>query len=217
MEQLIEAQSPEWYAARLSNFSASKAYELIKKTRKKIRPYILEKAAEILTGQTQENEYVSPAMLHGIENEPLALKWYAKLTGQTIEDKSYWKQHPSLSFGATCDRIAFQGDEKIVLEVKCPSSKVHIEYCLMDDEHDLKELEPDYYWQIVSGCLCHGTNYATFISFDPRIDSDCGMFILPFVVPDDDLIELTEAIVKAEKELNELITKLKGQTPQLTV
>lgn len=208
MENQIEAQTYEWIEARKSRFTGSKLYELIKKPRGEFRPYVLEKAAEILTGESQEKTFVSDAMVWGIENQPRGLAHFARLTGHTLAEKELMYIHPSMRFAVTPDNVATKDDREVVCEIKCPDTKTHIRYCMLKDWEDFRDECPEYFWQVVSGCLVTGTPYAAFISFDPRIDHSCGLFVLEFKVPDEYLIKATEAILAGEKQLNEIIERL---------
>lgn len=206
----VDAHSPEWFQVRRGLFTASRLYELINTPKEKPRPYIIEKVAETLTGESQESDYISEDMAHGVEYEPVAIKWFSKLTGIRVEENSEFVKHPDLHFGATPDRVAYNDNEdKIVLEVKCPKSKTHVKYCLIKDREDFKKKLPKYYWQTIGGAICTGAKRAAFISFDPRIDRDCGLFYLAFEIPESDLEVATDAIEKATEEYNEIITKLK--------
>jgi hypothetical protein len=206
----VEAHSPEWYMIRRGLFTASRLYELINTPKEKPRPYIIEKVAEILTGESQESDYISEDMAHGVEYEPHAIKWWSKLTGLRVAENSEFVKHGIMRFGATPDRVAYdeQGN-KIVLEVKCPKSKTHVKYCLIKDREEFKKKLPKYYWQGVGGAICTGADHMAFISFDPRIDRDCGLFHLIFQIPDEDIKTAYDAIIAAEKELNDILTKLK--------
>jgi len=48
-----------------------------------------------------------------------------------------------------------------------------------------------------------------FVSFDPRVDDECGLYYLSFIVDANDIDVAKEAIRKAESELQELKEKLK--------
>ena len=78
----------------------------------------------------------------------------------------------------------------------------------MESVEDLKKEMPKYYWQIVAGCIVHGIDRGMFVSFDPRVDDECGLYYLSFIVPESDIEAGKEAIRKAEAELQELKTKL---------
>lgn len=202
----VDAHSPEWYKARVGVFTASRMYELINTPKETPRPYIIEKATERLTGLPQDSDFVSEDMAHGVESEPLAINYYIAAYKRRVEEESVFEMHPELNFGATTDRNVYDEDGNlIIVEVKCPLTKNHIKNCLIKDSADFKKKRPKWYWQIVSGALVHGAKRGAFISFDPRVDMNYAMFVLEFIIPDDDLIQAKNAIIKADKELNEII------------
>lgn len=207
----IEAHSPEWYQVRRARFTASRLYDLISKPKVKDepRPYVIEKAAEALTGESQESDYISEEMAHGVEYENTAIKWFSKLYKIKVDDVSEFMTHDTLNFGATPDRRAYdENGEKIILEVKCPKTTTHIKNCLIKDVETFKAKRPKYYWQCVGGAICEGATKAAFISFDPRIDSSAGLYVLFFEIPDEDIEQAISAIEKAENERLEIIETL---------
>lgn len=207
----IEAHSPEWYQARVGRFTASRLWELICKPKdaKDYRPYVYEKAAEKDTGKSEESDFVSDDMAHGVENEPMAVNWYAKLSGNTIEETSEFVVHPVLNFGATSDRNAYnKAGEKIVLEVKCPKSKTHIKHCLYKDVAAFKQKNPKYYWQIVGGALCNDATKGAFVSYDDRVNLNHGLFVIEFDIPAEDFEIAQKAIMQAENDVNEILSIL---------
>lgn len=212
----IEAHSPEWYKARLGLFTASRLHDLIctPKDKSDFRPYIYEKAAEIQTGTPQDSDYVSDDMAHGVEYEPFAINWYSKLTGNKVEELSEFIKVDGMRFGATVDRNAYdKNGAKVVMEVKCPASKTHLKYCLIKDVEQFKKKLPKYYWQCVGGALAVGAKKAVFVSHDPRVNLDCGLFVLHFDIPEYDFDTAKSAIIKAEKDLEEILSLLKPQSP----
>lgn len=206
----VEAHSPEWYKVRLSRFTASRLYDLICKPKEYPRPYVIEKAAEALTGESQESDYVSEDMAHGVEYESSAIKWFSKLYNIRVDEVSEFITHGTLNFGATPDRRAYdENEEKIIIEIKCPKTTTHIKNCLIKDVATFKAKRPKYYWQIIGGAICEGASKGAFISFDPRIDSDAGLYVLFFEIPDEDIELALKAIEKAENERLEIIQSLK--------
>lgn len=210
MDTRIEANSFEWHQARVGKWTASHLYDLICTPKKRPRPYVMQTLAERLTGESQEDFYESADIAHGVENESRAFTWLEKLVPTvTLEDSSYFQQWDEVpTFGATCDRVGTYAGEPCIFEVKCPKTTTHLRYCLMESVEDLKKEMPKYYWQIVAGCIVHGIDRGMFVSFDPRVDDECGLYYLSFIVPESDIDVAKEAIRKAEAELQELKTRL---------
>lgn len=214
----IEAYSPEWYEARLDLFTASHLYDLICKPKKKHlpRPYVIQKAIEIDTRVSQESDFESEDMLHGTENELLAVNWVGKTLGLTLEPTSYFLKHPDLLFGATADRYAYDKDgNKISCEIKCPKSTTHIGRLYIEDWKMLKEVEPKIYWQIVGGALAGECKKGLFADFDHRVNPECGLFYILFDIPEADFELAVESIKQGEKDVKKVLAKMRGvSTPR---
>jgi hypothetical protein len=213
MSNLIESYTPEWYEQRVGRFTASRLSELLTKPRGKYHSIVLEKVGEILTGQSADNTFMSEEMQRGLELEPLAIKWAERNSGLKMEAESYFKTWDECdAFGATCDRVGMTDDgHKVIVEVKCPKTKTHIEYCcLIESADDLKEVNKGYYWQIVAGAIVHDARYGLFVSFDDRINEDCGLFLLFFEIPEEDIETGKAAILKAVEQRNYLVSTFKN-------
>lgn len=211
MDTRVDAHSEQWYKTRVGRFTASRLYDLISKAKLNPRPYVVEKAAETLTGESQDSDYFDENMAHGVEYENLAIKWFSKKTGIEVKENSEFVKHQYLNFGATPDRVGMdENGNRIILEVKCPKTTNHIRNCLMNDVEDFKSKHPKYYWQIIGGAICEGATKGAFISFDPRIDADCGLYVLMFDIPERDIDTAIRAIQTAQDEMQDLINTLKS-------
>lgn len=209
----VEAHSPEWYQARIGVFTASRLYELLNTPKDTPRPYIIEKATEKLTGLPQEGDYVSDDMAHGVESEPLAINYYIKSKKRRVEEDSVFQMHTSLNFGATTDRNVYDTENNLIIaEIKCPATKTHIKNCLIKDVAQFKKKRPKYYWQIVGGAIVHGATKGAFVSFDQRVDMNYALYVLEFDIPTEDLKAAEAAIIKAEKEMAEIIETISPST-----
>lgn len=53
------------------------------------------------------------------------------------------------------------------LEIKCPNPSTFAKYkYLFEQGKSLKEIEPKYYWQVVSHCLANGVEWCDFVFYD---------------------------------------------------
>lgn len=136
--------------------------------------YILQKVHEKLTGiaQTGVDNF---ATQWGVEHEPLAQKWYSKLTGYELTP-SYMKFHDELEgFSCTPDNLIYVDR---LCEIKCPAVGAnHLKHLFITNDEYFKEYHDDYYWQCVTQMNIFKRPYLDFVSFDPRIDNNRGMFI----------------------------------------
>ena len=177
----MEQKTIEWLNIRKGKFTGSEIYKLMSEPKSKTellsetaKTYILEKIAEEFTDELKES-FTTPAMQWGNDHEPLAKKWYTKLTGKLIDEIAF-VQHPMFNdCGGSPDGFIREGNH--IIEIKCPFNSVnHIKHVLTSQEYFKKELK-EYYWQMQFYIYCLNVEYCDFISFDPRINSDFGLHI----------------------------------------
>lgn len=154
-------RSPEWYAARLGKLTGSRvadAFARLKdgKTeaagRRNLRVQLV---LERLTGQSQENGYVSPDMERGAVLEDEARGAYEADTGLVVKPVGF-VEHETLRAGYSPDGLPKDG----LVEIKCPKAATHLDY--------LREgLPREYFLQIVHGLWLTGASWADFVSYYP--------------------------------------------------
>lgn len=214
----VEPYSPDWFRLRCGCFTASEIYKLMTDPRsaadKKAgnlsvtaNTYVLQKVHEKLTGKLK-NGISNFATEWGIENEPLALKWYAKLSGNTLHDP-YLTFHESIQgFSCTPDRFV---NEDGLVEVKCPANgENHLAHCFIDSDEHLKAEHPNHYWQMMAQMAITGRQWCDFVSFDPRVTSNAGMFIYRLNIDEAAVLALEDRVNKAREVYNgyyELLSK----------
>lgn len=192
-----EQQSQNWFDIRTGRFTASQMHRLIKSGKRYMTPdelsshkkefpksqakmtedaskfsddgetYILEKVAETLTGEVVGTPY-SHATAWGEDLEPVAAEAFLKKNGFEGQIISFipYGDHA----GGSPDRIV-NGNE--LLEIKCPyNSKNQINYLLLTDQYDLKNLFPEYYWQVMSNILFADAPLAHFVTYDHRFKEE---------------------------------------------
>lgn len=216
----MEQYSPEWYAARLGKFTSSGIAALMSDPKSKAAKdagelsesamsYVLEKIGEIVSGQPASS-FVNTATAWGDEHEPAARKWYAKLIAP-IEEAGFIT-YPFLPYygGSPDGLVAIDGVPGGV-EIKCPYvSANHLQHCLITDVAYFKQYFKEYYWQCVSNMVVTGSEFWDFVSFDPRLDSDCGMFRFRIGMKDveEDGARLVARVVQARFVMHEVAAKL---------
>lgn len=130
-EIVCAQRSPEWYAARLGRVTASKAADMLARTksgpgadRENLKWALV---LERLTGKAQERKFSTPAMQDGIDREPLAVGAYETLTGHVVRTCGFLR-HDGLMAGASLD--GYLGDYEILISIKCRQPKAHAEHVL---------------------------------------------------------------------------------------
>jgi hypothetical protein len=212
MEQL--QRTAKWFSERLYKFTSSNIYKLLTEPQSKAakeagelsataKKYILEKIAEELGAN--DPEFSSKATDWGNINEPLAKEWYEIKTGRKVGEVGFCSVDDF--FGGSPDAAVWdpsignyqdQGIVNCALEIKCPySPSNHLNHCLITDAEKFKAIAPAYYWQCVSHMMVLKVDYCDFVSFDPRINHELGLFIFRLEKNEDDVKHLQSKIDNA--------------------
>jgi hypothetical protein len=170
----IEQNTEEWDRIRIGRFTASENWRLIVQPKEKSRKisvetenYVMEKVAEVMTGQCKQQGYAFP-LVYGKEQEPIAREHFVSKTGFEVQTVGFfpYTEHA----GGSPDGIV---NDTAILEIKCPyDSKVMLEYLMLTDQYDLKRDFREYYWQCVNNMVFTGKEFAYFVAFDPRMTKE---------------------------------------------
>jgi putative phage-type endonuclease len=199
----IQQNTPEWLVERIGSVTASRVKDAVATLKKggesaARASYKLELLTEIITGRAAEH-YVSQAMDFGIENEPLARGAYEIDRGVEVERIGYIR-HPSIPrSGASPDGLV--GEHGLV-EFKVPTSTTHLSYLLAEEVPD--EYLPQLNWQLA----CSGRAWVDFVSYDPRLPQEFGLFIVRWHRDEKVIRELELAVCQFLGELNAMCQKL---------
>lgn len=199
---MIIQGSPEWFAARCGNVTASKVADVIARTKTgwgaSRANYMAQLVAERLTGTVAES-YTNAAMQWGTDMEPQARSTYEFFTNAAVEEASF-VLHPSIDeTGASPD--GYVGADGLI-EIKCPNTATHIETLLTGT------VAGKYVTQIQWQLACTGRAWCDFVSFDPRMPATMSMFIKR--VPRDDAM-----ITSLEKDVSEFLAELRDTVARL--
>lgn len=119
--------------------------------------------AERMT-EAKIDELNSEAVQHGKDYERMAIKAVSNATNKEFEDVGMLIDSSFEHYGVSPDGCYFK-DGVLVggVEVKCPNSKKHIEYLIVD------EIPKEYFPQVKAPfLLCPTLEFWTFASFDDR-------------------------------------------------
>ena len=202
MIEKVEQGTPEWFAARLGNVTASRVADVIAKTKSGYSAsrenYMAQLICERMTGTVAES-YTNSAMQWGTETEPLARAAYESLADVLVDEVGY-VQHPRIErAGASPDGlIGLFG----LLEIKCPNTATHIDTLITE------QVPTKYITQMQWQMLSTGRAWCDFVSFDPRLPSGLQMFVKRVEFDAEYAATLEIEVVKFLAELDTKISKL---------
>ena len=182
--------SAEWKSLRLGKITGTRL--------KGIRasnnlPVIDEMISEIVTGSAEEI-YLNSAMIRGNEKEPEARNLYIQKTGLNIEEVGFCISLDNDYIGLSPDGLT--EDRSGAIEIKCPSTKRHIQNIRMNI------IPSDYKDQVLMYFILNNNlEWLDFISYDDRFT------IKPIWIKRTTREELAEDIEKAKADIEKFIVK----------
>ena len=191
--------SPEQIRQRIGCLTASnmrRALSVLKsgKPSEDRESYKRELVAERLVGYAMDH-YVTPAMQHGIDNEPVAKEEYTWATGNLIEPMPS-VPHPVIPFLLATPDGRIEAD--VGIEIKCPTSAKFVAWKLagvVPEEH-----KP----QMLAQCLCAGFAAVEFIAYDPRMPEGQRLFVRRFTPTADELAAVEAGAIAFLQEVDEM-------------
>lgn len=205
-----------WRNQRLGKFTSSEIYKLMTDPKaaeaKKngdlsegAKTYILERIAEEITGMA--DEFTNDATVWGIETEEKARYFYQKATGNVVTEVGFIEDLNFFDYGGSPDGVCVEQGHAVFdrlhvvnsnagcIEIKCPfSTAKHLEHCLIKSTEDMPKA---YYWQCMSNIHLTNSQWCDFISFDPRINYDMGLFIYRVYRDNHEISRMLSRIEKA--------------------
>lgn len=195
----------EWLQARAGKVTASRIADVLAKIKSgeaaARRDYRAQIVAEILTGTTQEDGYVSAEMQWGIDNEILARGAYQVATDIDVDPVGL-VLHPRLDRAAASpDGLAGDG----LVEIKCPKTATHLQYLLAGEVPS--KYQPQMLWQMA----CAERPWCDFVSYDPRLPSDMQLFVVRFNRDEKRITEMEAEVEAFLGEVDAMLAKLKAR------
>ena len=195
--------TPEWFAARVGCLTASRAGDLMARTKtgpSASRANLLTQlAVERLTGQPVDT-FQNGAMQRGVELEPVARAAYEARNCILVEEVGFIL-HPSIPrVGASPD--GFVGDDGL-LEIKCPQAMAKHLDALRSGAHAV-----EYKWQLQHQLWVTGRSWVDAVSFDPRWPEHLQLAITRVERDESAIAELEAACIKADLEVDMIVAEL---------
>ena len=202
MIEKIEQGTPEWFAARLGNVTASRVADVIAKTKSGYSAsrdnYMAQLICERMTGTVAES-FTNAAMQWGTETEPLARAAYESHADVLVDEVGYIS-HPLIEYaGASPDGLVGLFG---LLEIKCPNSATHIDTLISE------QVPTKYITQMQWQMACTSRQWCDFVSFDPRLPNGLQLFVKRVEFDTEYAAMLEEEVKKFLAELDNKISKL---------
>lgn len=208
---MISQGTEEWLQLRRGKFTASQVYRLMgaKGIGKIGESYILECVTEEFGAILPDVKTL--AMEFGTFTEPFAIAHYERVFNVEVEKMPFF-------IAEWCDQAGSSPDGFISslnkgIEVKCPFNPLHhITYMLLSSHEELKELKPEYYWQIQMGMAVLEASSWDFVSFCESFSGAMMMFVMNIPRNEKDIDLLKSRILEAVERKNDLIKEIKKKT-----
>jgi hypothetical protein len=215
MESTIEIYSPEWFINRQGNFTGSEIWKLMTEARSKkdvlsktAETYILEKVWEKLSGEVKQG-INNMATEFGNDNEPIAKKFYTSVTGNEVKESLMLYSNEIEGLTGSPDGLI--GEDGLI-EIKCPYNGAnHLKHCFITSDETFLSEQPEYYYQMQCYMLLSGRKWCDFVSFDPRIISDLGLFIYRVNANEEIIEKMTEKVKLARELFNKYFESFNGK------
>ena len=188
----VEIYTDEWFKIRLGRFTSSRIHCLCgdEPYTKGAMTYIYHKIGELVTGQTTaEDEVIEDEnTAWGNQYEPEAIKKFGLKMGLEYLAVQKLILNEERNFSSTPDAIWVKGicknqEEYNVrtVEVKCPR-KYHkfIPYYMCKNPHEVKKLNPVYFWQVIDQMDNCGSAYGYLAFYHPLFPPERNMNIVEF-------------------------------------
>jgi hypothetical protein len=192
-------RSPAWFAARLGRATGSRAADVLATIKSgeaaARRDYRMQLVVERVTGELQDDTFVSPAMQRGIECEPQAIGAYEAERGVFVQHSGFLA---SLDDEAGCSLDGHIGDFEGLIEIKCPKAATHLRYLRAST------VPPEHVPQVLHNMFISGAQWCDFVSFDDRFPAALQLVILRYERNED---EIAAYAAKARAFLAEVATE----------
>jgi hypothetical protein len=165
------------------------------------RAYMMEIAAEIVTGERQPH-FSSDAMEWGTKTEPQARSMYEFMSGNTVEQIAF-AYFEDKKVGCSPDGLI--GVDGLV-EFKCPNTKTQIETYLSGKAGLL--MPSSHMAQVQGQMWVMDRKWCDFVSFDPSINTSASYYVQRIKRDDSYIKELEKACDSFLYDLGDMLNKL---------
>lgn len=203
MKANAQQESQDWLQARVGKFTASRAADLMARTKSGPSAsrgnLIALLVAERMTGQPVET-FRNAAMDRGTELEAEARDAYSFATGQAVEECGFVAYDELPNTGCSPDGLV---EDDGLVEIKCPASMAKHLDALMRGTH-----ASEYRWQLQHQLMVTRRQWVSIASYDPRWPENLQLATVRVQRDDEAIAELAAAIREADAEVESFISAL---------
>lgn len=196
-------ESADWMLARCGMFTASRASDLMARTKSgpsASRGNLLALlAVERLTGRPVET-YQNDAMRRGNELEGEARDAYSFSTGNPVQESGFVVNDALPHTGCSPDGLVGDGG---LVEIKCPASMAKHLDALRNGAH-----AQEYRWQLQHQMLVTERQWVDAVSYDPRFPEHLQLAIVRVHRDDEAIQSLITEITAADAEVQATVREL---------
>ena len=204
MKANVQQESQDWMLARAGKFTASRAADLMARTKSGPSAsrgnLIAMLVAERMTRQPVET-YRNAAMERGTELEAEARDAYSFATGQAVEETGFVEYADLPNTGCSPDGLI---DDDGLVEIKVPASMAKHLDALLRGSH-----AAEYRWQLQHQLMVTGRQWVVAASYDPRWPDHLQLATVRVERDEEAITELAAAIREADAEVESFIAALK--------
>jgi len=154
----VEQGSYDWHQLRIGKITSTRLKKVMAKDNLSL---VDELIAEEETGLSDDDGFVSEEMQRGIDLEPLAIKEYESITGNSVTRYGLLQSDELPILCQSPDGyVGIEG----AIEVKCPKTKNHVKYIRQG------KIPNEYKEQVWTYFMVNpNLKWLDFISYDPRL------------------------------------------------
>lgn len=179
---------PEWFENKLGKFSGSDFHCMLGNSETKTN-FMWEKIGERKYGDSDKDEYQSPAMERGTLLEPEARRVYCLVNEVDVSEVGLVEEDGEFDGWAVCSPDGLVGDDGII-EIKCIAMKFYEQYT-RPGEKKYKYIKPEYRTQVQYNLFVTGRQWCDFVYYHPR-----GGIFIQRIERDEEYIEKIKAALR---------------------
>jgi len=200
-----EQGTAEWKQDRAGRATGSRARDILASIKSgeaaARRDYRIQLVTERLTKTPADDFFVSKEMQWGTEQEPFARMAYEEDNGRIVTECGFI--YPAdLMVGCSVDGFIEDAGRKGIWEAKCPKSATHIGYL------EAQRLPPEHKPQILHNLWVTGSQFADFVSFDPRMPEHLQLFVHRYERDEAEVSAYEREVLAFIREVDEMTERL---------